>query len=58
MNRRRIIGLCGYDGYAESHVCSTDSVVIATGKNGKAKAGHGSVIVLVYRDKYNHIKHV
>ena len=48
----------GYDGYAESHVCSTDSVVIATGKNGKAKAGHGSVIVLVYRDKYNHIKHV
>lgn len=48
----------GYNGHAEAHVCSTNSVVIATGKNGKAKAGPGSVIVLVYRDKYNHIKHV
>ena len=48
----------GYNGHAEAHICSTDSVVIATGKNGKAKAGPGSVIVLVYREKYNHIKHV
>lgn len=48
----------GYAGLAEAHVCSTNSLAIATGKEGKAKAGPGSAIVLVYRDKYNHIKHV
>lgn len=47
----------GYEGRAEAHVCSKNSIAIATGIEGKAKAGIGSVIVLVYRDKYNQIKH-
>lgn len=48
----------GFEGRAEAHPFSTSSLAISTGKDGKAKAGHGSAIVLVYRDKYNHIKHV
>lgn len=48
----------GYAGRAEAHIYSTNSLAISTGKDGKAKAGPGSAIVLVHRDKYNHIKHV